>query len=227
MKKSVLFISYLFPPVGGAGVQRATKFVKYLSEFGWQPTVLTVENPSVPLIDETLVKEIPAATEIIKARTYEPGYKAKQAVSSATVSQSQSFSIARRIKWLVRKVANSILQPDSQILWFPQARRKANQVIANKKFDAIIATAPPFSSLVLGAYLARKHNIPLALDYRDEWEISNQVWENKSMGGFSGFIQMKMQNFAIRQASSIIATSQLSTDSLPVFLSSALSTPSS
>ena len=40
--KRVLFVSYPFPPVGGAGVQRTTKFVKYLSEFGWLPSVLTV-----------------------------------------------------------------------------------------------------------------------------------------------------------------------------------------
>ena len=45
--KKALIISYVFPPVGGAGVQRVTKFVKYLPEFGWDSTVLTVENPSV------------------------------------------------------------------------------------------------------------------------------------------------------------------------------------
>src|SRR5207253_2780511 len=44
--RRVLFITYQFPPVGGAGVQRATKFVKYLPGHGWLPSVLTVANPS-------------------------------------------------------------------------------------------------------------------------------------------------------------------------------------
>src|SRR5215467_8305543 len=47
-RRRVLFIAYTFPPVGGAGVQRTTKFVKYLPQFGWNASVLTASNPSVP-----------------------------------------------------------------------------------------------------------------------------------------------------------------------------------
>ena len=43
--KKVLFISYFFPPLTGPGAQRVTKFVKYLNEFGWNPLVLTVNDP--------------------------------------------------------------------------------------------------------------------------------------------------------------------------------------
>lgn len=34
-RKKVLIIAYIFPPLGGSGVQRSLKFVKYLREFGW------------------------------------------------------------------------------------------------------------------------------------------------------------------------------------------------
>ncbi len=37
----ILYIAYHFPPLGGAGVQRSLKFVKYLPEFGVEPLVLT------------------------------------------------------------------------------------------------------------------------------------------------------------------------------------------
>ena len=56
-EKRVLFITYQFPPVGGAGVQRVTKFVKYLPDFGWQSSVLTVSKPSVPAYDDSLLAE--------------------------------------------------------------------------------------------------------------------------------------------------------------------------
>ena len=36
-KKRVLFVSYLFPPTGGVGVQRVTKFVKYLGDSAGPP----------------------------------------------------------------------------------------------------------------------------------------------------------------------------------------------
>ena len=39
--KRILFIAYHFPPAGGGGVQRSLKFVKYLPECGFDPTVLT------------------------------------------------------------------------------------------------------------------------------------------------------------------------------------------
>ena len=40
--KRLLVIAYYFPPRGGGGVQRIAKFVRYLPEFGWLPTVLSV-----------------------------------------------------------------------------------------------------------------------------------------------------------------------------------------
>src|SRR5438552_4094554 len=79
--RRVLFISYPFPPVGGAGVQRTVKFVKYLGEHGWQPSVLTVANPSVPVLDYSLAADVPAETIVCRARTLEPGYGVKATVA--------------------------------------------------------------------------------------------------------------------------------------------------
>jgi len=37
--KRVAIVAYYFPPIGGAGTQRAAKLCRYLGEFGWTPTV--------------------------------------------------------------------------------------------------------------------------------------------------------------------------------------------
>jgi hypothetical protein len=42
MVRRVLCIAYAYPPYGGGGVQRTAKFVRYLPDHGWLPTVLTV-----------------------------------------------------------------------------------------------------------------------------------------------------------------------------------------
>ena len=55
MLKNVLIISYYWPPSGGPGVQRVLKFCKYLSGFGWNPIVLTVEDGEFPAIDLSLI----------------------------------------------------------------------------------------------------------------------------------------------------------------------------
>ena len=59
MKQSkLLIITYYWPPAGGPGVQRWLKFVKYLPEFGLKPTLFIPENPSYPIIDESLENEV-------------------------------------------------------------------------------------------------------------------------------------------------------------------------
>src|SRR5262245_29395997 len=98
--KRVLFVSYLFPPVGGVGTQRVTKFVKYLPQFGWQTSVLTVSNPSVPLLDESLLADIPPGTIIRRAKTYEPGYSLKKAISGGGQKGSAGNRVVKLLKGL-------------------------------------------------------------------------------------------------------------------------------
>ncbi|MEZ6064833.1 MAG: glycosyltransferase [Planctomycetaceae bacterium] len=202
----VLFVSYAFPPAGGVGVQRVTKFVKFLPQFGWDCSVLTVENPSVPMLDESLHRDIHPATIIRRARTLEPGYAMKQAVSASNASQGGGGSFKGWLKGALRKVGNTLLQPDPQILWRPAALKEGRRLLAEIPHHAIIATGPPFSSLLLGAKLARKSKLPLVLDYRDEWGISNAYWENKQQGRLAQQVQQLMQRRAVRAAQVLLAT---------------------
>ncbi|MCA9079589.1 MAG: hypothetical protein KDA58_03475, partial [Planctomycetaceae bacterium] len=80
--------------------------------------------------------------------------------------------------------------------------------------DVIIATGPPFSSLLLGARLARQTGLPLVLDYRDEWSISNAYWENKQQGRFANWMQTRQQNRAVRAADVLLATTPSSAKSV-------------
>ena len=207
--KRVLLVAYQFPPVGGAGVQRAVKFVKYLPEFGWQPTVLTVANPSVPVLDRSLEADIPAATVIRRGRTLEPGYAVKAAVSAGGGS-SVTGGAKQAIKGIARRAANFLLQPDPQILWVPGAVREGLQALREIPHDAIMVTGPPFSAFLIGAKLSRRSGLPLLLDYRDEWGISNAYLENKRIGRFSDVIQRRMQARVIRQAKALVATTAAS-----------------
>ena len=50
-KKKMLLIAYLFPPIGGGGVQRALKMAKYLGNYGWDVSVLTVDGASHVSLD--------------------------------------------------------------------------------------------------------------------------------------------------------------------------------
>jgi len=214
-RKRVLFVAYLFPPVGGVGVHRAAKFVKYLPEFGWDCSVLTALNPSAPLFDESMLKNIPADTIIRRARTYEPGYAMKSMVSASQTAHSQpslKSRILSGVKSTLRGVSNFVLQPDPQILWRPQAMREGLKLLREIPHDAIIATGPPFSSFLVGAALAKKTGVPLMLDYRDEWSISNAYWENKKQGRVANWLQTRMQHRALLAARTLLATTPSSAE---------------
>src|SRR6185312_6160070 len=79
-----LLVAYGFPPVGGAGVQRVLKLTKYLPAHGITPRVLTVSNPSVPVLDPSLERDFPPGLEVHRAHTFEPGYAMKQAAWDAS-----------------------------------------------------------------------------------------------------------------------------------------------
>ncbi len=217
-KKRVLFICYLFPPVGGAGVQRPVKFIKYLRSHGWEITVLTVSNPSVPVFDETLKQDIPPDTVIHEAPTLEPDYRYKAKVSSGhdglagVRSQGRAgFSFTRLFKGALRGVGGMLLQPDPQVLWLPGAGREALRLLRNKPHDLIFATAPPYSSLLLGCWLKRRTGIPLVLDFRDEWDLSNAYRENSRRDAVSLFVQRRMKRKVLKSADGIVATTKAST----------------
>ncbi|MCI0408957.1 MAG: group 1 glycosyl transferase, partial [Acidobacteria bacterium] len=175
--RRVLFVAYQFPPVGGVGVQRVTKFVKYLPGYGWGTSVLTVANPSVPLIDQALLGDIPEGTLIRRARTWEPRYWMK-AMVAAEKSAAVEGGLVRQSRNVIRRTANLLLQPDPQILWVPPAVREGRRLIADVPHAAIVASAPPFSTFLVGRILARKSSLPLVLDYRDEWGLTNQLEQN-------------------------------------------------
>jgi glycosyltransferase involved in cell wall biosynthesis len=163
----IVLVSYVFPPVGGAGVQRAVKLVKYLPDHGVEPIVLTTANPSVPLTDDSLVKDVPAGTKIVHARTLEPGYKLKQVAWDARVSEKPSLKA--RAKKLVMGAAKEALIPDAQVLWVPGASRALRRIIAEEKPHAVLISGPPFSSFLLGVVAKLGKETRLILDYRDEW----------------------------------------------------------
>jgi len=173
-KKKVLIIAYYFPPLGGAGIQRSLKFVKYLPEFGWEPVILTVKKISYPAWDETLLQEIPNDAKIWRSGSLDPQRlvylfsKLSDLIPAKQKSGSgnQSADRLRFLKWF--------FIPDSKIGWFPLALGKGMRIVWKEKIDLIFSTSPPVTSHLLGYCLSRLSNKPLIVDFRDPWDLINQ-----------------------------------------------------
>jgi len=168
-----LLVSYSFPPVGGAGVQRVVKLAKYLPCHGVRPAVLTARNPSVPVRDESLMRDVPSRTEVARVPTLEPGYGAKRAAWRA---EAGCASPAARALRAAAGVVRHVLFPDAQVLWQPAAHGALAARIAARRDDVVLVSGPPFSQFLL-APLARAGGLGVVLDYRDEWSTLRTSYE--------------------------------------------------
>ncbi len=175
-RKKVLLISYLFPPVGGAGVQRNLKYVKYLPQFGWDPVVLSVKHIQYYVYDEYLLREVPQNVPIIRTGSLDPlrlaailrGIRVRngQRPGSAMPSYLSEAAPAIRVYRLMR---NYLAFPDAQIGWIPFAYRRGYEAIRKYDVRAILASVGPVSSAIVARLLAARTGVPYALDFRDAW----------------------------------------------------------
>lgn len=197
----VLVVAYAFPPVGGAGVQRPVKFVKYLREFGWEPLVMTGANPSVPVLDNALLKDIPDGVRIFRARTLEPSYTAKQSFAK---HKPGIWSI----KSIIKKTLANFMLPDLQILWWPGLVAEMIKVIRREKPDCLWVSAPPFSSFIPVMIVGKIFSVPVVLDYRDEWSFSRTNWENLSKNRLAFTLDTLLERFVLGNCHAFTVASQ-------------------
>jgi len=167
--------------VGGAGVQRVLKLTKYLPRYGVEPRVLTVANPSVPVLDPTLERDFPPGLVVLRARTFEPGYAVKQAAWTATfAARASAWTRAKRaVVGRLSGLAKQLLVPDPQILWQPAAQARALAELSGPdRPDVVLVSGPPFSQFLLAALVrARRRDVGVVLDYRDEWSTYRSTYE--------------------------------------------------
>lgn len=176
----LLIISYLFPPAGGVGVQRALNFAKYLPGCGFEVHVLHAKNPAVPVQDPELIQQIPKSVVTHRAFTPEIPFGARHAMwrmfagrqtpKSSTAASPKIRSSAGGLRQLPLKLIRRALSPEPEILWVPFAIRRARQIIRRHEITALLVTVPPFSALLAGTALKREFpHLKLISDFRDDW----------------------------------------------------------
>ncbi len=192
----VLVIAYEFPPAGGGGVQRWAKMCRYLPEHGWTPVVLTAEPVARRSRDESLLADVvgvevhriphrhvaaavASAIEPIKRlrdvlRRIRPSGRAPgSSPGSGAQGPEHARSLARTP--LSSRIARYLAVPDDAAFWRRHAIAAAESLARVSEVDAIVATGPPFSALIVGAAVSRRTGLPLILDMRDGWDTNPVV----------------------------------------------------
>jgi glycosyltransferase involved in cell wall biosynthesis len=163
--RRVLMVAYYFPPLGGIGSLRASKFAEHLPDFGWDPTVLTprlgthYEDP-----DLSFPKD-----RVIRSRSLEFSRIGKRVINVGR-GNGGTGDPPRGPKELVRSAAHRYLyRPDAQIGWYPGAVRAGLRALRNGAFDAVFSTSVPMTAHLIGRRLHRSTGLPWIAEFRDPW----------------------------------------------------------
>lgn len=171
--KKVLIITYYWPPAGGPGVQRWMKFVKYLKDFEVEPIVYIPENPDYPLLDQSLLREVPEDITILKQEIFEPYFLAKFFSGKQTKKISSGIIPAEKNQSLLQKfllyIRGNFFIPDARKFWIKPSVKYLKDYIQKNNIEVIITTGPPHSVHLIGAGLKEKAGVKWFADFRDPW----------------------------------------------------------
>jgi hypothetical protein len=203
--KKVLLVAYFFPPQPKAGALRVRYLAEHLHEFGWEPTVLTVEYPGDP--------DVPC--RVVRA----PQIGLRHAAPSASAQPAMKVPPRRsRFVRFVREAAKSVLQfPDPMVGWLPGAMSAAHRLVKEEAFDAVLSTSPPPVDHIVGRSVARSRRIPWIADYRDLWAGPYGPYFARKMGRMRLALSYALEKSLLRHASAITAPSSGHADALAEF----------
>jgi hypothetical protein len=151
--RSALVLSYYFPPIGGAGTQRPTAFVRHLPRFGYEPAVVTGPGTSdgrwTPR-DDTLLSAFPAGTEVLRVPGPEPAGGSGWA---GRLERYLALETAWKRWWVEGSVVTgSGLRPDLVYAWMS-----------------------PFESAPAASRLAARLGRPWIADLGDPWALDEMI----------------------------------------------------
>jgi glycosyltransferase involved in cell wall biosynthesis len=152
-RRRVLVLAYYFPPIGGAGVQRTLKFVKYLAELGWDATVVSTRSRVYGARDESLLAEVPRTTR---------------------VTRTVAFPLARYLSYALyrlrlMRLRSYVLWPDGGLGWLPFAFLAGLRAVRRDRPEVLFSTSAPYGGHLVALLLARMTGLPWVADFRDEW----------------------------------------------------------
>jgi glycosyltransferase involved in cell wall biosynthesis len=151
--KRVLFLTYHFPPIGGAGSQRPARMVRHLLERGYESVVVTAPGTTssrwMPA-DETI--DVPAAVEVHRVPGPEP--------------RPSGGWRARAERWLGL--------PAPWTRWWRRGL-VATGLAAGRDVDLVYCWMQPYESAAAATALARKLRVPLVTDLGDPWALDEMM----------------------------------------------------
>lgn len=144
-----------------------------LKQNGWEPIVLTPENPSIEIKDDELLERV-KDIQTIKIPIWEPfdlfqklagNTNEKNAHHRLVLEKSQQSFRDKVMAWIL----GNILVPDPCVFWVRSAAKKGTELVKDLGIGTIITTGPPHSIHLVGRRVKRTTSVRWLADFRDPW----------------------------------------------------------
>ncbi len=209
-ENNVLMLAYYFPPLAGSGVFRSIKFARYLSDYGWKPTVISTDLPPKgwSFNDNSLVAEIPEGIDVFRV----PDILNKS--DNVEVTSQMLDRVITHLKGILQhdksamdvflklinnqKYSDLLTFPCHALLWSIDVIRYIEENVDISKFKVVYTTSGPSSAHLVGFYLKKKYNIPWVADYRDPWTSNPYASFNMAYPIHKLFY--RLENILLKQA---------------------------
>ncbi len=156
--RRALLIAFHFPPfVGSSGSLRTLGFVRYLPEFGWNPSVLTATANAYENTSVDTRNLVPEGTRVRRAFALD----------------------VRRHLSLGGRYISAMAIPDRWVSWVPAAALRGVAAVLRDGTNVVWSTYPLASAHIIGCTVARVTGRPWVADFRDPMVEMNErtgVW---------------------------------------------------
>lgn len=185
--KTILVVSYHFPPEEGSCSEKNVRIVQLLLDQGFNVIVLT--KPGITATCENKNLKV--------IRTHSPGIFHRASKNDNTCQPAGSQIKNSRLK----KILSNLILPDGTIDWTWEGKKffKANKSTF-KNVDLILSISSPYSAHILSEYISKKLGVPYVMSYGDPW-----VYEPKRKRGFIRYnIEYALEKKLIKNSSGIL-----------------------
>ncbi|HVY62066.1 MAG TPA: glycosyltransferase family 4 protein [Planctomycetota bacterium] len=223
--RRALLVAFHYPPATAIGARRAVRFAKHLPAHGYEVAVLAADpgsevgcrvDPAARGPDGVPVYHAPASDRVKTLRARIGGRGAADRRGSTPLPSastdggggeaarsSAARSLLSPLTQGFKDVVTDLLRlPDASAGWLRPAREAARRAIAERRPDVVIATAPPWTALVVGALAARDAGVPFVADLRDPW-VGNPYSRPVTRVGRA--LAPLVERWCLRQAGIVIA----------------------
>ena len=208
---NLLLITYVFPPSGGVGVLRALSLTKYLPDNGVRVDVLTARNAAAVGKDLSLLKQVPEGTTVHRSWTIDLPFALRKAIKQRLSGKggAKKAGDPPGRGSVIKRLIGDLLLPDPQVGWLPFAFPAAKRIIRQRKIDAVIITAAPYSSLMLASKLRPVFpDLPILLDFRDEWLTTALDLISFNNNERARRIAERVEREVVRDCTAVVAVSE-------------------